>query len=271
MRHVFFRVLILPFLFLSFFSTPSFGQGFKQTEEQVSNVLKFTREWMALLDKQEYENAYEYFSDGLKTQLSFDQWKEHEIDIRNRTGEMVSRKIELLKWWPDVNGISGALAVGAQTYGEFENGDHYKMEVSIMFGDENNLQIERIETSFASFEDIEYFRARQTSNSGRRFLRAEITEEDWQTYLNEILALSSWRSYVKDDQLVIDKADPRAVYVFTTPSHFAYPAVVRRGVETENGKSGLTMIGYYAGSKSEFDIWWHQFIDLNAELEDSLK
>ena len=80
MRHVFFRVLILPFLFLSFFSTPSFGQGFKQTEEQVSNVLKFTREWMALLDKQEYENAYEYFSDGLKTQLSFDQWKEHEID-----------------------------------------------------------------------------------------------------------------------------------------------------------------------------------------------
>lgn len=107
-----------------------------------------------------------------------------------------------------------------------------------------------------------------------RFSNDRITFEQWTSYFDE-LAHRPGAVLTEQDQYYIinlfnDPSQP-ALYVFTKPSHPAYPAVVIRAVTTKNGRSQIVHHGHYVGDKDKFDTWWHEFDALDKKNIDNAK
>ena len=86
----------------------------------------------------------------------------------------------------------------------------------------------------------------------RRFREAHITKAQWHKFFDETRS--------KPDAVIVDRVQltrivvPReaAVYVFTKPSHPAYPAAVRRAIVSYGNKAYVHTSAYYAGGRAEF-------------------
>jgi Protein of unknown function (DUF4019) len=115
------------------------------------------------------------------------------------------------------------------------------------------------------------FAVSAVADDGWRFPTDKITSEQWQTYRDETLALPGARSYEVADQLVVEVPQANAIYVFTTPSHPAHPAVVKREVVEKDGEVLLGRKGHYAGDREAYDRWWRQFDELDRRMREHVQ
>jgi hypothetical protein len=107
-----------------------------------------------------------------------------------------------------------------------------------------------------------------------RFPGDRISFEQWTTYFDE-LANTNGAILTEESQYYIinlfsDLTQP-ALYVFTKPSHPAYPAVVIRSVESREGRSSINRRGHYAGDQAAFDKWWREFDALDKKTIENAK
>jgi hypothetical protein len=107
-----------------------------------------------------------------------------------------------------------------------------------------------------------------------RYPTDRITFKQWTAYFDE-LANTKGAVVTEESQYYIINlfSDPHqpALYVFTKPSHPAYPAVVIRAVEKKDGGSQIIRHGHYAGDQAAFDTWWHQFDALDKKNIENAK
>jgi hypothetical protein len=107
-----------------------------------------------------------------------------------------------------------------------------------------------------------------------RFPGDRISFEQWTTYFDE-LASTKGAILTEESQYYIinlfDDPTQPALYVFTKPSHPAYPAVVIRSVESRDGQSFISRRGHYAGDQAAFDKWWREFDALDKKTIENAK
>ncbi len=107
-----------------------------------------------------------------------------------------------------------------------------------------------------------------------RYPGDRISFEQWTTYFDELAntkgAILTEESQYYIINLFSDPTQP-ALYVFTKPSHPAYPAVVIRSVESRDGHSFISRHGHYAGDQSAFDEWWREFDALDKKTIENAK
>jgi len=103
-----------------------------------------------------------------------------------------------------------------------------------------------------------------------RFPTDKISKEQWQTYFDEVKAIPSVVQSTAPNQIILAVVAENTIYVFTTESHPAYPAVVKRQVQSINGSLRINRQGHYAGSKDAFDYWWHEFDALDAKIKNKM-
>ncbi len=59
----------------------------------------------------------------------------------------------------------------------------------------------------------------------------------------------------KENQIIINDAEPNTIHIFTTPQHAAHPASIKLKDLEANGVKGVMKYGHYSGSENEFEKW----------------
>jgi hypothetical protein len=104
-----------------------------------------------------------------------------------------------------------------------------------------------------------------------RFPTDEITQEQWQIYLEEVRALPGAEIREAANQILISVPSRLTIYVFTSPAHPAFPAVVIRQIVEVDGNTVLSRRGHYAGDKAAYDRWWHEFDELDRKTKEAVE
>lgn len=65
-------------------------------------------------------------------------------------------------------------------------------------------------------------------------------------------------------QLICSSESLQTIWVFTQPGHPAHPAFVERKMVMANGHVGIDRYGEFAGSKTSYVSWWHEFDPLDV-------
>ncbi len=104
-----------------------------------------------------------------------------------------------------------------------------------------------------------------------RFPTDKITAEQYQAYLEEVRAITGSKSYEVADQLVVEAMGDNTIYVFTMPKHPAHPAVVKRKIVQKGDGVYILRQGHYAGSRSAYDRWWHEFDALDDAIRQDFR
>jgi len=93
-----------------------------------------------------------------------------------------------------------------------------------------------------------------SADSGWRFPTDRITQEQWQTYLDETRALPGVRSYEAASQIIV-RIEATILSMFHHSCPPAYPAVVKRHVVRKGTEVFIERKGHYAGDKIAYDHW----------------
>ncbi|MEJ0099147.1 MAG: hypothetical protein WDO12_05130 [Pseudomonadota bacterium] len=104
-----------------------------------------------------------------------------------------------------------------------------------------------------------------------RFPTDEITLKQWQEFRAEVLAKPGIERQEFANQLVLTSKKEFKIYVFTQPTHPAYPAVVIRAIVARGAGSEVRRMGHYAGDKKAFEKWWHEFDALDARIPGQIR
>lgn len=99
-----------------------------------------------------------------------------------------------------------------------------------------------------------------------RFPTDKITLAQWNQFRSEVLAKPNLTRQEFANQLVLISESEFRIWVFTQPSHPAYPAVVIRTVTPRSLGSEVGRMGHYGGDQAAFDKWWHEFDALDAKI-----
>jgi hypothetical protein len=111
----------------------------------------------------------------------------------------------------------------------------------------------------------------------RPFPSAHITEQQWQTYFDEVRkradaeVLAAPNSKADSEGVSIAVRSENAVYYFTKPPNPAHPAVVRRAAVERDRTVYIDTTGYYAGSQTAFDNLFRSFGSSNARVREQFK
>lgn len=103
----------------------------------------------------------------------------------------------------------------------------------------------------------------------RRFPGDRITQAQWSTFRDEVLAKTGMERRESANQLVVTVPAESAIYVFTQPAHPAHPAVVVRRLMTVDGGTSINRMGHFAGNEQAFAAWWKTFDSLDAAVKNA--
>ena len=104
-----------------------------------------------------------------------------------------------------------------------------------------------------------------------RFPSDKITLRQWEQFREEVLATPNLTRQEFANQLVLISNSESRVWVFTQPSHPAYPAVVIRAIVPKGTGSEIKRMGHYGGNQAAFDKWWHEFDALDAKIPSQIR
>ena len=102
---------------------------------------------------------------------------------------------------------------------------------------------------------------------------AKITEEQWQSYADEVSREFHASERMYPDQHLKTYSDDvsRMSFAFTLPGHPAHPAWITRQVVEENGSIDLRQIGYFAGEEEPFAELFSQYQELTQRTRQQFR
>ena len=105
------------------------------------------------------------------------------------------------------------------------------------------------------------------------FPRANITEDQWNTYFNEVrMKLTSNVQDIEDQKLLVfTDAAGKTIYAFAKPGHPAHPAWIARKLEQRGDELWIGQIGYFSGAEPPFAQLFRAYIELNDKMRQDFK
>jgi hypothetical protein len=106
----------------------------------------------------------------------------------------------------------------------------------------------------------------------RPFPETNINQAQWDDYFYEVRqkhALGA-RDLESEKLQMFFNAQTQVVYTFTKPGHPAHPAWISRLIVSVDKKLALSVVGYYAGSQTEYQRLFDQYMRTSEQLRDAL-
>ena len=105
------------------------------------------------------------------------------------------------------------------------------------------------------------------------FPEAEISEEEWNMYYEEIKTKfgDTERTYPEQNLVTFSDSSTYMNFAFTTKGHPAHPSWITRQVVQENQNINMQQIGYFAGSEEAFAILFQQYAKLTEQTNQKFR
>jgi hypothetical protein len=106
----------------------------------------------------------------------------------------------------------------------------------------------------------------------RPFSDSKINQEQWDVYFSEVSKKHSVgaRDLESERLQMFFNAQTQVVYTFTKPGHPAHPAWISRLIVSVDKKLALSLVGFYAGSDTEYQKLFDQTMRTSQQLRDAL-